>query len=230
MRKKNDPPASPSVAERVAALISDEVRDGRLAPGQRLTEAKIAKQYGASRGPIREALRRLEAEGILSFEKNCGVSVRMLTREDFVNRLEVRECLEALAARLLASNPHGGQAINDLSGLFARMRLAVRQGDVERYNLTLYVSFHSKLVEASNNPVLIENWHRLHLDVFRQQFRPLVDLNLVRVAHREHAGLVSALRARDAERAERAVRRHIAHFTEHVRALPDRTFLPGQTA
>lgn len=224
MAKTKDPGVDPSVAERVADQIRDEVREGRLAPGQRLTEAQIGEQFGASRGPIREALRRLDGEGILTFEKNRGVSVRRLTRDDFVNLLEVREALEAVAARLLASNPRGEKTIQDLARLFARMKLAVTKGDVEQYNLSLYVQFHSQLVEASDNPVLIEHWHRLHLDVFRTQFRPLVNLHLVRIAHREHAGLVTALKARDAIRAERAVRRHIAHFTEHVRRLPDRVF------
>jgi DNA-binding GntR family transcriptional regulator len=112
----------------------------------------------------------------------------------------------------------------ELSKIFERMQGAVSRGDVEKYNLSLYVMFHSLLVEASENPVLIEHWHRLHLDVFRTQFRPLVDLNLVRIAHREHADLVAALKTRDGPRAERAARRHISHFTEHVRRLPDRVF------
>ncbi len=90
----------PSVSERIARQIRDDVRDGRLAPGQRVTEAQVTSQFKVSRGPVREALRRLEADGILAFEKNCGVSVRRLTRDDFVYMLEVREALEGLAARL----------------------------------------------------------------------------------------------------------------------------------
>lgn len=229
MTKHGKLTAGPSVAERVAEEIRDEIRAGRLAPGQRLTEVQIGKLFRASRGPIREALRRLDSEGILSFEKNRGVSVRRLTRDDFVNLLEVREALEAVAARLLAASPGSDKVIAELSKLFRRMQEAVKRGDVEQYNLSLYVAFHSKLVEASNNPVLIEHWHRLHLDVFRAQFRPLVDLHLVRIAHREHAELVAALRGRDAQRAEHAVRRHIAEFTELVRRLPDRLFQNQRT-
>jgi DNA-binding GntR family transcriptional regulator len=223
MKEKN-PALETSVAERVADEIKDEIREGRLAPGTRLTEAQIGKQFGASRGPIREALRRLDSEGILTFEKNRGVSVRKLTRDDFVNLLEVREALEAVAARLLATNPRSERTVSELAKLFNKMQTAVKRGDVEQYNLSLYVMFHSQLVESSNNPVLIEHWHRLHLDVFRSQFRPLVDLHLVQIAHREHADLVAALQARDAKKAEQAVRQHIAHFTEHVRRLPDRVF------
>jgi DNA-binding GntR family transcriptional regulator len=212
------------VAERVADRIREDVRQGRLAPGQRLTEAELTQQLKASRGPVREALRRLEVDGILTFEKHRGVSVRRLTRDDFVHLLEVREVLEALAARLLAQSRRGGTAIAELGRIFKLMETAVKRGELERYNLTLYIQFHSLLVTSSDNPVLVRQWQHLNLDVLRQQFRPIIDLDLVRVAHREHAELVDALVARDAARAERAAQAHIAHFTEHIRRLPDRAF------
>jgi DNA-binding GntR family transcriptional regulator len=178
----------------------------------------------ASRGPVREALRRLEVDGILTFEKHRGVSVRRLTRDDCVHLLEVREVLEALAARLLAQSRTGGPAISELAQIFKQMETAVKRGELERYNLTLYIRFHSLLVNSSENPVLVRQWEYLNLDALRLQFRPIIDLDLVRVAHREHADLLASLVARDAGRAERAAQAHIAHFTEHIRRLPDRVF------
>jgi len=212
------------VAERVAERIRDDIRHGRLAPGQRLTEAELAERLDASRSPIREALRRLEADGVLSFEKHRGVSVRKLSRDDFVHLLEVREVLEGLAGRLVAGMPGAVRAIAELGRLFGKMAVAVRRGDVERYNLSLYIDFHSRLITAGENPVLLRQWQQLQLDVLREQFRPIIDLPLVKVAHREHADLVAALEAHDPQRAEAAARQHIAHFTEHIRRLPDRTF------
>lgn len=222
------PAGAPSVAERVAERIREQIRTGRFAPGQHLTEAQLALRFGASRGPIREALRRLEGDGILSFEKNRGARVRRLGRDDFVHFLELREALESLAARLLARQPCAGATIEQLTRLYRRMDRAVKRSELERYNNSLYVPFHSLLIEASGNPLLTEHWRRLNLDVLRQQFRPLVDLELVRRAHREHAELLAALRAREAGHAERAVREHIVHFTEHVRRLPERVFASSQ--
>lgn len=224
--RKPGSPATPGsgVAERVAERIRENIRQGRLAPGQRLTEAELTRKFKASRGPVREALRRLEVDGILSFEKHRGVSVRRLARDDFVQLLEVREVLEALAARLLAQSRAGGPAIAELDRIFRLMETAVKRGELERYSLTLYIQFHSLLMNSSENPVLVRQWQHLNLDVLRQQFRPIIDLDLVRVAHREHAELVAALIARDARRAEAAAQAHIAHFTEHIRRLPDRAF------
>lgn len=223
-RHPTNPTSLPSISERIASQIRADVRDGRLLPGERVTEARLTSEHNASRGPVREALRHLETDGILTFQKNRGVSVRRLTRDDFVHILEVREALEGLAARLIAPMTRGGGAIGELSELFKRMGRAVAAGDLERYNQQLYVRFHSLLVASSQNPVLVRQWEQLNLDVFRQQFRPLVSLNLVRVAHEEHHGLLSALRAHDAKQAEECARQHVAHFTEFVRRLPDRLF------
>jgi DNA-binding GntR family transcriptional regulator len=222
----NSPAAThdPSAVERVADWIREDIRQGRFSAGQRLTEAELTLRMSASRGPVREALRRLEADGILKFEKHKGVSVRRLTRDDFVNLLEVRESLEGLGARLVASLPTAGPAIRELAKLFEQMKRAADQGDLERYNLGLYIPFHALLVESSGNPVLVRQWHQLNLDVLRQQFRPLIGLDLVRVSQGDHATLVAALVARDAARAERTVRRHIRNFTEHVRGLPAEMF------
>jgi DNA-binding GntR family transcriptional regulator len=223
-RQPTKPTPPPSISEKIASQIRADIRDGRLLPGERVTEAQLTSQHKVSRGPVREALRHLETDGILTFEKNRGVSVRRLTRGDFVHMLEVREALEGLAARLLAPMTRGGGAVQQLTALFKRMGKAVAASDLERYNQDLYVRFHSLLVAASENPVLLRQWSQLNLDIFRQQFRPLVNLNLVRVAHEEHQGLLSALHAHDPKQAEECARQHVAHFTEFVRRLPDRLF------
>ncbi|HUI60764.1 MAG TPA: GntR family transcriptional regulator [Steroidobacteraceae bacterium] len=214
----------PSVSERVAGEICAAVREGQFAPGERLTEAQLTARFGVSRGPVREALRRLEADGILVFEKNRGVSVRRLNRDDFVQLLEVREALESLAARLVATAPHNAAPIEELHRLHKQMDRALERGDVDRYSQVLYVRFHTLLIESSESPILIRQWRQLNLDVLRQQFQPLVTLDLVRSAQPEHAGLLAALARRDAIRAEACARRHISEFTEHVRRLPDRVF------
>ena len=83
--------------------ITDGVKDGRYAPGQRLVEADLTAELGVSRGPLREALGRLAAEGVLELEPYRGAVVRRLTREDVEDLFSVREVLEGEAARLAAS-------------------------------------------------------------------------------------------------------------------------------
>ena len=90
-----------TVVDHIADTIKDGVRLGRYVPGQRLIESDFLSETGFSRGPLREALRRLEADGVVLLEKNRGAVVRRYSRDEIRNLYEVRELLETHAARLL---------------------------------------------------------------------------------------------------------------------------------
>src|SRR5260370_21163593 len=91
-----------SVVERVIVYIRTGIRDGRLALGQRLIESELQAALHVSRGPIREAVRRLAAENVLRIELHKGARVRRLTATEIKSIYEVREVLEGLACRLAA--------------------------------------------------------------------------------------------------------------------------------
>src|SRR5262249_54932236 len=95
-----------TVVEHVIKSIRESVRQGRLAQGERLVVADLAKAFGVSVGPVREAIRRLAGEGLLEFTPHCGASVRAYTERDVREIFQVRGAIEGLAARLAAENIH----------------------------------------------------------------------------------------------------------------------------
>jgi DNA-binding GntR family transcriptional regulator len=215
--------AESSAVDTVIDAVKKGIETGAMKPGQRITELMLTQSLGVSRGPVREALSRLELDGLLVYEKNRGVSVRKLSRDDIVNMLEVRESLEGLAARTTARLVRDEPGKEHLRQLIGTMGVAAAAGDIAGYNQH-YAEFHQCLVSHSRNPLLEKMMSLLNIYLFRGQLNKLIDLQLVRDSHREHAALLDALLKNEPDKAERAVRKHIAHFTDHVRQLPGSVF------
>src|ERR1700722_9847438 len=89
-----------SLTEKVFVRLMEAIEKGELPPGSRIREAVLARQFGISRGPLREALRRLEGRKLVQHSRNLGVSVRSLSLEDMIEVFQVREALEGTACRL----------------------------------------------------------------------------------------------------------------------------------
>src|SRR5919199_7002536 len=94
--------------ERVHAHLREEIVSNRLAPGTELQEVALSEQLGVSRGPIREAIGRLAAEGLVVVRPRRGAVVRSLSKDEFLEAYQVREALEGMAVRLAGPRPPGG--------------------------------------------------------------------------------------------------------------------------
>jgi DNA-binding GntR family transcriptional regulator len=217
-------PADGSLTERIHARLLEEIGSGQIAAGSRLTEAELTERYRASRGPVREALRLLHADGIVVMRAHSGALVRRLSRDEIVEILQVREVLEGLAARVAASLAHPAADRAELQRAFEAMREAVAGEDLALYVERCYVDLHQIILRMAHHRMLMQLWSRLNLLVFREQLRPLIDLPLMRRSHHEHGPLVESILAGRPDDAERAMREHIAHFIDHVQRLPDRVF------
>jgi DNA-binding GntR family transcriptional regulator len=127
-------PLSRVIPEELAKVLQDEIIYGRLAPSARLTEEDVAKRYGVSRSPVREALRLLERDGLVLKAARRGIWVAPLSVEDFDEVYSCRVALEAVAAEQAAQS---GDATRKaaLADVLAAMRVAHRQGDVEAFFL-----------------------------------------------------------------------------------------------
>lgn len=203
----------------VVAHVRESLLEGRLAPGQRLVEADLARAAGAGRGSVREALRRLAAEGTVTLERHRGASIRKLTRADVVALYDVREVVEGLAARRAAEKGLGkGIALAQAS----LVRAAAR-GDAPGY-ARANAAFHQAILEAADHPLLPELVERLRLPVLRVQFRALFRAATIARSQADHARIVAALRARDPAKAEAAMRAHIRRSAAVVAQLPDSVF------
>jgi DNA-binding GntR family transcriptional regulator len=212
-RRKNRPGPSQanapakSVVESIIRRIKTDVQNGNYAPGQRLIEADLQRDTGASRGPIREAMRRLAAEGLLEIQHLKGARVRRLTRREIENLYDVREVLEGLAASRAAArsdNPAFHAGIAKLEERFKKNFDGSPQVYME-YN----EAFHGLVVQHSGNEDLVRLVSELHVPIFMLRLYRIIDRAFIKRAHDEHVEIIKHLLQGDAARAEKAMRKHI---------------------
>src|SRR5262245_25349154 len=140
--------------QRVHAHLREEILANRLPAGTELQETALAAELGVSRGPIREAIGRLAAEGLVVVRPRRGAVVRSLTKDEFIEAYEVREALEAMAARL-ATARLGQAGLARLEELTDAMAGHAERGEVEEF-FHANAAFHATFVEAAGNGLLRE--------------------------------------------------------------------------
>ncbi|WP_295808157.1 GntR family transcriptional regulator [uncultured Nitratireductor sp.] len=212
---------SRSTVETVANAVTDAVRTGRLVPGQRLTESEFTNRLGVSRSSVREAFRRLTADGLLSSEPHRGVAVRQLSRPEVDNLFQVRGALEALAVKLSLPTLH--QAPAPMVALQRELNAATDEGDMNRFS-ELNGRFHRLFRETADNPLLNETLTRLSNSLYWLQFRVLVDRRQVFATNRQHQRLTHCVEANDALGAEAAMLDHVETARRLIQCLPDDHF------
>lgn len=186
--------------------LIEDILDGRLAPGNRIVETRIAQRFGVSQAPVREALRDLELLGFIVSSPFRGAVVRQLSVEDFVQIYPIRAVLEALAARDAAPRVTAAD-LKRLEKQLATMRRAASRGD-KRAAVDADFAFHLTIVEASGNWLLKQFWERMRLATTTLLTIAKAHHSLPEIAER-HQLVLDALRQRDPEAAARAMRRHI---------------------
>jgi DNA-binding GntR family transcriptional regulator len=213
-------PVGRRASDRIAARLRDDIRAGRLAPGQRLVEADLTQRLAVSRGPVREALARLESEGLVTIETSRGARVRQMSRDEIAELFWVRASLSADAAGLAARRIGEGDGA-------ARMRQELaRQRELGGAGLVAYaeanVRFHTLIDELSGNRVLARLLRGLetHAGVFLHLARASNTQRLLD----EHVAIAEAILAADTRAAKRAARRHVETVFEACAGLADEWF------
>jgi DNA-binding GntR family transcriptional regulator len=194
---------------------------GEYAPGDRINEKELALRFGISRGPVREALRALEASGLVELTPNRGVSVRRLSAAEAADIYEVRAALFALAGGLLAKRVTDEQ-IASLRRFVSAMDTAIDAGNYERY-LTENFALHDYIVEHAGNTTLPGQYRALVKQLRLYRARSLTLPASVRASNDEHHDMVDAIAARDPERAWAAHHHHVATAKERLLANPNLT-------
>ncbi len=214
-------PPSPTVpaTDRVVDHIRSRIRNGVLAPGQRLIEADITAELEVSRGPVREAFRRLAAEGLLVEERHRGTRVRQVTLDELKAIYRVREMLEGLAARMAAERVAAGASTRTLERIAAQLDRALGRGDMPAY-FELNSAFHHEVVELGRMPLLATLLEQLNIHVFRLQFWHLLQVRHAKHSNREHREIAQAIVDGDGERAERLMRTHVRASGESIFNAP----------
>ena len=190
---------------RVHAELRQAILDGVLAPGERLRAEALAERFGTSRTPVREALQRLEREGLVELPPNRGAIVSAFDAEDVLDLYEIRAVLEAHAARRAATRIRPEQ----VAALRDNCAQAEELGDDVRGLMGLNEAFHRLVVEAAASPHLAASMHGVEgiPRAFRSAFWADAGQRAQSLfCHRE---LVGALAAGDAELAGAVMRMHI---------------------
>ncbi|GGE36029.1 hypothetical protein GCM10011360_24770 [Primorskyibacter flagellatus] len=189
-----------SIRGRVVAML----RAGTLGPGDRLMEADLAARFRTSRTPVREALRQLEAEGLVSHVPRVGATVRRLDYSEVVELYEMRAVMEGTAARLAARM---ASAV-ELAAL-AEVNLALAEATEPARAAALNRVFHARLLDAARNRFLSQAALGLERTMSILGPSTLGDAARAAAAVEEHSAVLDALSARDGAQAEALMRRHI---------------------
>jgi DNA-binding GntR family transcriptional regulator len=197
------------VQERVAHQLRNRIARGELMPGSMLSEAALALEFGASRTPVREALKQLQAEGLVVIRPRVGSFVAAPSRLEINELFEVKEILEGAAARLFANRGEIPE-LHLLRENVRRSEQAVANGDFDQY-VELVHEYHDLIMRGAGNAKLMQQYQMLmnqllysrfvHLSVRRSGRLPQSD--------REHQSILQVIEARDGGTAERLMRDHV---------------------
>lgn len=205
---------SPTLADRAAEMLRERILAGEFVSGDRLVEARIAKQLGISRGPLREAFKQLAADGLVREEPRRGTFVATPTIEDVRDAYDLRVAIEGKAARLVIAN-RDYAALEALRRAADGVAAAADASDLRKMVEADY-EFHQTLCRVSGNRRLLDAFVR-NSSVLRILLR-LEEERFYRsygeVAG-QHRGLFAAVEAGDASRAD-------AMFTDHLESARDR--------
>ena len=196
-----------TLSQRVYKHLRDEILADHLLPGTELSEVALSKELAISRGPIREAMGRLSAEGLITMRPRRRAEVRSLTLPELIDAYQVLEALEVMAIGLLIPRvTESGlsrleQLIDEMAGHAA--------ADAAREFFAASVRFHELVCELSGNSKLREVYLRLEGEIGRFQSRTLTLRGSMGDALAEHRAILAAIRLRDANRAAELTADHL---------------------
>ncbi len=201
----------------VFQTIRNAIITGEFQPGERLMETQLAEKLGVSRTPIREAIRKLELEGLVIMVPRKGAQVAQFTEKDIQDVLEVRAALEALSARLACKR------MDDRS--FLKLQLAIAEYSYAAKNKDLEtmiekdVEFHDIICNATQNDKLIQMFNNLKEQVNRYRITYIKNAEDSETVVAEHTAILEALQNRDEETASALASKHIHTQCDSITGL-----------
>lgn len=200
--------------EMVYEELKMQILTGAIVPGTRMMEVELANQIGVSRTPVREAIRKLEKEGLVIIEPRKGAYASQISTKDMVEILEVRQNMEGLAAFFAASRMQQDQLseLKEVAGLY---NTAVADGNME--DMIKYdTRFHRIIVESCNNKILVQMIEQLQELVLRFRYIYYDDFRRAEKMPEEHRMILEAIENGDADSARQAADVHIDRLKEMV--------------
>lgn len=214
MREPTDAPQGQGAYRR----LLDDIRDGLLLPGTRLRETDLADRLGISRTPVREAIRQLEADGLVVHLPRQGATIRSLDYAEVIELYEMRAVLEGTAARL-AARVASTVELAELTALNTALAADPAGPEAQQINR----QFHRTLLDAARNRFLVKAMSALRKTMMILGPTTLSDPARATEALAEHTAVLAALQARDAAAAEAAMRTHVENaLSARIRGMRGR--------
>jgi DNA-binding GntR family transcriptional regulator len=209
------PAKRPTLAMRLVEQLRQMIFDGDLEPGTRLAEEDLSQRFGVSRTPLREALKLLTSEGLITIEPNRGATVTQLSMAELAETFPVMGVLEALAGELAAVHATDDD-LAQLRELHGDIVAEYRNKNLKSY-FAANQRFHERLVDAAHNDTLAAHYHQLAGRVRRARYRANLSTKRWAQSVKEHELIIASLEARDGAALSRILRAHIDHKFETVR-------------
>ncbi|MCQ2530481.1 MAG: GntR family transcriptional regulator [Lachnospiraceae bacterium] len=191
----------------VFKTLREAIITGDLKPGERLMEIKLANELGVSRTPVREAIRKLELEGLVIMTARKGAEVAPINEKDLKEVLEIRKSLESLACELACKNA-SAEDIVKMRVLNEAIEKAVKEEDIEEITKQ-DVDFHEAIYTTTKNDRLVHMLHQLKEHIFRYRFEYIKDMKNKEMIVEEHKKIIAAIEQNNAKAACKEIERHI---------------------
>lgn len=180
---------------------------GELSPGERLMEIKLANELGVSRTPVREALRKLEKEGLVITTARRGAEVAPINEKDLKEVLEIRRSLESLACQIAAQKITPEQ-VEEIRSMNDSIEKAIEMNDTEAIT-QLDIEFHEIIYVITENSRLIDMLHQLKEHILRYRLQYIKDMKNKKNIVDEHKRIINALENHNPKLARKEIERHI---------------------
>ncbi len=205
--------------DKIANFVREAIIVGKLKPGEKISEAKLADELHISRTPIREAIRMLESEGFVSIIPRRGTIVSEFSLEDLYEYFQIKACLEAFAAASVVA-ALSERDLSKLRRLNEEEMVAVKEGDFPHY-LRIHEDFHQTFLTRTGNRKLMLVIQQLGFHIRRLE-KIFNDHPEIFIACSEtHGDLILAFESRDPKRVREIVEHNILHIAEKIRQYED---------
>ena len=200
-----------SLTEQITSILEERIVEGTLLPGDRLKELQIAKEFGTSQAPVREAIRSLQAMGYVEHKPHVGALVKSFTKKEIEEAYQIREALEGHS--IMLADLENSQLIATLKVHLAQMKSALKVGDVKMFTQADN-QFHRTIIEASQNIRMLEMWDslKIQLQVIATLAETAIPLEEI---YELHPPIVEALEKKQKDDFSKFLARHYRETGNH---------------
>jgi DNA-binding GntR family transcriptional regulator len=204
-----------SISSQLYDYLSNEIFEGKIEPGERLLEKKLAEEFDISRAPIRECFRIMESQGLIIMYPRKGAVVKRVTLKEIKEVIPVRISLDILAAKLAVPNITN-KDIEILNELILEMEKAISENDNKEY-LRINFVFHHHYIKASHNSVLERSIINLEKALwYRISYMYFTSLEMLTQSNKTHKAIVKAFKQKDLILVEKLIRQHIEYSEQYL--------------